>query len=152
MTELPDAPTLATLISNVTETMCGISFSPDGTVDAADRHAWRVAALPIPGSRPIRVVISSDEASCKGLGAALLQFPVDQLDPEMIDDSLCELLNMAAGQIKRALQIDQALGLPSIVPGSKGLALFQAARKNGTFLRSRGPLYLLIWVTEDSVS
>jgi CheY-specific phosphatase CheX len=149
MTELPDAELLAALVSNVTETMCGISFSPEGTPLDEGAHAWRVASLPISGDRPLRVVLSSDQKSCEGLGSALLHYPAAELDPEMIDDSLCELLNMAAGQIKRALSIDQALGLPKIVPGAAGQALFQAAKRAGILLRSRGPLDLLIWVTEE---
>jgi hypothetical protein len=149
MTELPDAELLATLVSNVTETMCGISFCPESSPVDEGAHSWRVASLPISGERPLRVILSSDQKGCEGLGSALLHFPADELESDMIDDSLCELLNMAAGQIKRALSIDQALGLPKIVPGVEGQAVFQAARKHGILLRSRGPLDLLIWVTEE---
>lgn len=149
--DLPDPQTLATLVSNVTETMCGISFAAHGKVgNERTPEAWRVAALPIPGARPLRVILSSDQQSSKGLGSALLQFPEDQLDASMIDDSLCELLNMAAGQIKRALQIDQALGLPKIVKGDQAQELFRQAQESGILLRSRGPLDLLIWVTDEN--
>jgi len=150
MTNLPDPQTLATLVSTVTETMCGISFEPAKEVRQIDPTAWRLAILPINGKRNIQVLLSSDQASGVGLGAALLGFPADQLDPSMVDDSLCELLNMAAGQIKSALSIDQALGLPKIITGSEGQGLYAAARANGILLRSRGPLDLLIWVSEDA--
>jgi len=150
MTNLPDPQTLATLVSTVTETMCGISFEPAKEVRQIDPTAWRLAILPINGKRKIQVLLSSDQASGLGLGAALLGFPADQLDPSMVDDSLCELLNMAAGQIKRALRLDDALGLPRIVEGEAGQALFKTARHQGTMLRSRGELDLIIWVTESA--
>jgi CheY-specific phosphatase CheX len=150
MTNMPDPQTLATLVSNVTETMCGISFEPAKEVRHIDPAGWRLAILPINGKRRIQVLLSSDRASSLGLGAALLGFPADQLDSSMIDDSLCELLNMAAGQIKRALSVDDALGLPRIVEGEAGEALFKTARHQGTMLRSRGSLDLIIWVTEST--
>lgn len=152
MTNLPDPQTLATLVSNVTETMCGISFEPAQEVRLVDPADWRLAILPINGKRKIQVLLSSDQASSLGLGAALLGFPADQLDSSMVDDSLCELLNMAAGQIKRALALDDALGLPRIVDGEAGRDLFKNARHHGTMLRSRGALDLIIWVTETNAS
>ena len=149
MTDLPDPQTLATLVSNVTQTMCGISFEPSKEVRQVDPAGWRLAVLPITGKRGIQILLSSDHTSSLGLGAALLGFPADQLDSSMIDDSLCELLNMAAGQIKRALALDDALGLPRIVAGEAGQALFKTASHHGTMLRSRGELDLIIWVTES---
>jgi hypothetical protein len=148
MTNMPDAQTLATLVSNVTETMCGISFEPAYGVDPIETTCWRLAVLPFKGLRPIRILLSSDEDGCTGLGSALLGTPGAKLDPSMIDDSLCELLNMAAGQIKRALAVDEELGLPRIVSGEAGQALFRTARNQGTVLRSRGSFHLLIWVME----
>jgi hypothetical protein len=148
MTNMPDAKTLATLVSNVTETMCGISFEPANAADHVDTACWRLAVLPFKGLRPIRILLSSDQNGCAALGSALLGTPGAKLDPSMIDDSLCELLNMAAGQIKRALAVDQALGLPRIVSGEAGQALFRTARNQGTILRSRGSFELLIWVME----
>jgi Chemotaxis phosphatase CheX len=152
MTNMPDARTLARLISTVTETMCGISFEPAVDIGRPEADCWRLAILPFQGARPIRVLLSSDRTGCLGLGAALLGYSADQLDPSMIDDSLCELLNMAAGQIKRALAVDDALGLPKIISGEAGQALFRTARHKGTALRSRGSLDLLIWVTEAAES
>jgi hypothetical protein len=150
MTSLPDARTLAALVTNVTQTMCGISFEPAIDVRPAEHTFWRLAVLPIKGERPIQILLSSDKEGCAGLGSALLGFPAEDLDPAMIEDSLCELLNMAAGQIKRVLGVDNALGLPRIVTGAAGQALFETARSHGTVLRSRGSLDLLIWVTELS--
>src|SRR4051812_8309047 len=43
MTNMPDPQTLATLVSNVTETMCGISFEPSKEVRHIDPAGWRLA-------------------------------------------------------------------------------------------------------------
>jgi Chemotaxis phosphatase CheX len=148
MSALPDAATLATLVSNVTSTMCGISFHPADAYKPNPALFWRVAILPIDGRRPLRVALSSDEQGCIALGAALLGFAPDELDAGMIDDSLCELLNMAAGQIKAALSLDQALGLPRIVAANDLSPSAEAAVRGGVLLRSRGTADLLIWITE----
>jgi hypothetical protein len=36
----------------------------------------------------------------------------------MMDDSLCELVNMTAGLLKSAMSLNQALGLPRIFAGA----------------------------------
>jgi hypothetical protein len=145
---LPDAGTLAQLVSNVTQTMCGISFSAAAGESPSTELCWRVATLPIRGERPLRVVLSSSRRGCAALGAALFSCPPDTLDDGMIEDSLRELLNMAAGQIKGVLALDQALGLPEIVAGNE-----ESARvlKLGVVLRSQDDLGLLIGISEDGV-
>jgi hypothetical protein len=144
--DLPDADTLATLVSNVTKTMCGISFAPAEVDDHTHELCWRVATLPINGARPLRVALSSDQKGCAALGSALFSMPPESLDQAMIDDSLCELLNMAAGQIKGALALDQALGLPKIISAADLPA--NQALLEGVVLRSRGSFGLLIWISE----
>jgi hypothetical protein len=52
---------------------------------------------------------------------------------------------MAAGHIKRALSLDQPLGLPRVVLGADVLARPGAALAKSAALRS-GPVELLIWV------
>jgi hypothetical protein len=145
---IPDAGTLAQLVSNVTQTMCGISFSAAAGEAPSSELCWRVATLPITGDRPMRVVLSSSRRGCTALGAALFSCEPDTLDDSMIEDSLRELLNMAAGQIKGALALDQALGLPEIVAGSADSA---RALHKGVVLRSQDDLGLLIWISEDGV-
>ncbi len=146
---LPDALTLARLVSNVTQTMCGISFEPAAGQPPDPALCWKIAWLPLTGRRPIKIALSSDQAGCAALGAALFSCPEAELDVSMIDDSLRELLNMAAGQIKGALAEDQALGLPQIMaePDLSQAAL--TALHEGVVLRSRGAVSLLIWITES---
>lgn len=148
MTNLPDPHTLARLVSNVTQVMCGLSF---GAVDGRQTPpvvCWRMAVLEVTGKRPWRVALFSDRPGCLALGTALLQRPAERLEDGMLEDSLCELLNMAAGQIKMALSPDEYLGIPKITshddlsPGS------QAAYRRGILLRSQDSVNLMMWISE----
>jgi len=114
---------LARSVSRVTTTMLGKTFRV--AVSVTPVEFWRTVALPIPGSRPITVALSSDRRGCAALAAAMLGMDEDELGVEMIDDFMRELLNMTAGQIKLELAIDQALGLPRVHDGD---ALFAAPR------------------------
>lgn len=105
---------LAKLVSRVTETMTGISFtvSPSREIDAALlAHA---AVLTI-GDDVLTVGLASDAKGSSQLGAVLFSCLPTQVDASMRDDSLSELVNMTAGQIKGALLLDLALGLPKVV-------------------------------------
>jgi hypothetical protein len=92
--------------------MLGLTFR--AVVPATRVDLWRTAVLPIPGARPITVALSSDRRGCAALTAAMLGLHQDELGIEMIDDFMRELLNMAAGQIKMELRLNQALGLPRV--------------------------------------
>jgi hypothetical protein len=107
---------LARLVSRVTETMTGISFSASSarTIDAA--LLSHTALLTI-GEGILTVGLGSDENGCSKLGSALFCCAAASVDASMRDDSLRELVNMTAGQIKRALVLDWALGLPKVFAG-----------------------------------
>jgi hypothetical protein len=115
----PDPKALATLVSNVTQTMMGMSFAAKDFSDASEKRrfdaSWRTAMLPIPGQRPVTIALSSDQKSSAALCAAMFSVGENAIDESMMDDALSELVNMTAGQIKGALGLDQALGLPKIV-------------------------------------
>lgn len=66
----------------------------------------------------MQVVVTGDEPSCKKLGARLFSLTPSEVDVGMMEDTLRELANITAGQVKRAMSIDAALGLPRIVLGS----------------------------------
>lgn len=149
---LPDAQTLASLVSNVTQTMCGITFEP-AVSDLPDPSlCWKIALLPITGARPLQIALSSDQSGCAALGAALFSCAPEDLDGTMIDDSLRELLNMAAGQIKSALSLDQTLGLPQVVAEPELSQASARALHEGVVLRSRGDVSLLIWISEGDAA
>jgi hypothetical protein len=115
MTPLPKADRLAALVSSVTETMLGLSFVPAAEAPAHPNLTWRTAIMLVDGARPISVGLSSDEAGCAKLAAAMFGCATDSVDVGMINDALCELVNMTAGLLKREMALDQALSIPSII-------------------------------------
>ena len=120
--------------------MLGFTMVP---VDRPAEHLlWRTAALSIPGRWPLSVALSSDAGGCAALGAALFACPPDQLDPSMIDDSLCELVNMTAGQIRLLMALDQALGLPRVGAGGGPVGVNEAGWTQ--VVLSSGPVELLL--------
>jgi hypothetical protein len=147
MMNLPDPSTLATLVSNVTQTMCGITFGV-ATPGQPAVACWRMAVLEITGGSPWQVALFSDEPGCVALGAALFQVAPESLDSSMVEDSLCELLNMAAGQLKGLLAEDSALGLPKIKSRSELTTRSQTAMREGVLLRSQDSVNLMILISE----
>ncbi len=147
MTPFPSPEVLASLVSNVTSTMLGISFTPENGKAPEPTHHFRTALLPIPGKRPITVGISSDKASCHALAAAMFSVKLNEADQSMVDDAMRELLNMTAGLVKTTLALDQALGLPKIFGDDKPPDPVGPPESQLVLLRSR-ELALVLWVTE----
>jgi chemotaxis phosphatase CheX-like protein len=116
MNELPSPDRLAKAVSQVTSTMLG--FSVTATTRPDGHLFWRTAVLSIAGPKPWSVALSSNEAGCQLLGAGMFACTPATVEPSMIDDSLCELVNMTAGQIRALLALDQALGLPRVGAGA----------------------------------
>nr|HEX4315836.1 chemotaxis protein CheX [Kofleriaceae bacterium] len=125
----------------MTTTMLGKRFSPTNTRPPS---LWRTAVLPIPGARPVMVALSSDRPGCAALAAAMLMADENTIGDPEIDDFLRELLNMAAGQIKRELALDQALGLPRVVDGG---VMFDTHPWSHHVLDS-GPIHLVVSLSD----
>lgn len=153
MNPLPDPQTLAKLVSNVTTTMLGIAFHPaaDGDAQAPRDREWKTALLPIPGRRPITIGLASDTASGNRLSAAMFRCEPKDVDATMFEDSLRELANMTAGLVKNVLALDQALGLPKILPGSAMPERAPPPACQSVLLKADS-LGLLLWVTEGAQS
>jgi len=116
MTELPPPDKLARAVSQVTSTMLGFTVA---ATNRPDGHLlWRTAVLSIAGKKPWSVALSSNQRGCEALGAAMFACTPETVEPSMIDDSLCELVNMTAGQMRSLLLLDQALGLPRVGAGA----------------------------------
>lgn len=124
-----DEKKLVSLVSDVTSAICGIRFIP---CDVVKGDAWIAACLPIKGGTPITVALSSDESCSRAMAAGMLQMDPLALDRLLIEDTLREILNMVAGQVKNALNLDQALGLPTIVaPAELNHRLAAGSRRIG---------------------
>ena len=141
---LPPPDKLAALVSSVTETMCGLSFLPAGAPQPLGEQ-WRTAALAIEGKKPIVVALSADSASCSAIGAAMFGCPADTIDAGMMEDVLRELVNMTAGQVKRMLAMDAALGLPKIMTETDLMKAVDPPQVCNTPL-SAGGVKLVLWI------
>ncbi|MGC3998689.1 MAG: chemotaxis protein CheX [Anaeromyxobacter sp.] len=141
---------MAAVVSGVTQTMLGLTFVPDKEGKPWNDYVWRAAVLPIPGARPLTVGLSSDRPGCHALGAAMFQVPVDEVSDEMLSDSLCELVNMTAGMLKTQLKLEQALGLPKVVPEGQPPVPGPPPDTNSVVLRAEH-LGLVLWVFEGLV-
>lgn len=148
---LPDALTLARLVSAVTERVSGTKFVPADDSARGQSICGRMVLLPIQGARDISVVLSCDGTGARALGAAFLSCSVDKLTKEMIDDAIAEFLNMVAGQIQSELEINQPLGLPrptTLAELSQGGGV---AFDDSILLTSQGLGDLKVWVFERTL-
>ncbi len=138
---------MAELVTGVTRTMLGLSFIPDNSGSPWSSLVWRTAVLPIPGDRPLMVGLSSDERGCATLSAAMFSCTPDTVDVAMMNDALCELVNMTAGLLKSQMALNQALGLPKIVHGSEAPYMAPSQGRHAVVLRSK-EAGLVLWVIE----
>jgi len=119
MAKLLAAHELARLVSNVTETMFGFTVEPCGeetTLAPANSSPTEVAKqLSLEGANDYSFALSTDIAGGNSLGSVMFAIEPSEVDDETRIDSLSELVNITAGQIKNALGVDAALGLPAEV-------------------------------------
>ncbi len=150
MPTLPPPEKMAAVVSGVTQTMLGLTFQADPGGKPWSELVWRAAVLPIPGARPLTVGLSSDEPGCTALSAAMFQVPHREVSDEMLSDSLCELVNMTAGLLKTQLKLEQALGLPRVVPAGEPPVPPPPPDAAQVVLRA-DQLGLVLWVFEGIV-
>jgi CheY-specific phosphatase CheX len=145
MIQLPPPEEMARIVSSVTHTMFGISFEAVRSSDAGKSLTSRTVMLPISGKVPLTVGLSSDEPGSIKLGSAMFSVPLKEVDASMMNDSLCELVNMTAGLIRTVLHLDQALGLPKVVASDDPRVLAAQAETNLTVLRAKD-VGLMLWI------
>lgn len=151
MTPLPPPAQMAAVVSGVTQTMLGLTFVPDTRGTPWRELVWRAAVLPIPGAKPIMVGLSSDQTGCTHLGAKMFSVAEAEVSDDMLSDALCELVNMTAGLLKSHLKLDQALGLPKIVPPGQPPVPPAPADASSMVLRAREEVGLVLWVYQGIV-
>ncbi len=148
---LPGPEILAALVSNVTETICGTRFVPaSDDLSRGQSICGRMVMLPIPGDRDISLILSCDATGSQALAAALHNRPAEQLTRAMIDDAISEFLNMVAGQIQRALDIDQQLGLPRPTSLAEMAQMGGVGFDDSILLTSQGLGDLKLWIFEKT--
>jgi hypothetical protein len=141
---------MATVVSGVTETMLGLSFKATHDGQPWNDLVWRAAILPIPGARPLTVGLSSDQPGCTMLSSKMFQMEPAEVTDDMLSDALCELVNMTAGLLKSNLKLEQALGLPRIVPAGQAPVPTPPPATNSVVLRA-DRVGLVLWVFEGIV-
>ena len=123
MSDLPSPENLASMVTNVTETMWGLSFGishQPADLPWEEEPCWRTATLPINGPRHLNVAVASDKPGGTALCSAMFMCEVGEVAPGMIDEGLSELANIVAGQVKNAMGLDDTLGLPSLAAKPAG--------------------------------
>ena len=146
MKPLPPSERLSVLVSNVTQTMLGISFAPTSAHQACPDLCWRTAVMLVDGARPLTVGLSSNQEGCLALTAAMFSCPASAVDPSMINDALRELVNMTAGLLKSEMALDQALTVPQVVTDPTVLAKL-AEMHPGLVLKAK-EIGLALWAHE----
>jgi hypothetical protein len=141
---------MAAVVSGVTETMLGLTFKAESQGQPWKELVWRAAVLPIPGARPITVGLSSDQPGCVALGSRMFQVSAAEVTDDMLSDALCELVNMTAGLLKSNLKLEQALGLPRVVPAGQPPVPPPPPNANSVVLRAE-KVGLVLWVFEGIV-
>ena len=146
MKPMPKAERLAALVSSVTETMLGLSFAPAAQTPAHPSLNWRTAIMLVDGARPVSVGLSSDEAGCRKLSAAMFGCKPQEVDVPMMNDALSELVNMTAGLLKREMAIDQALSVPHIIDDKD--ALEEIARQHPALVLLAREVGMALWACD----
>jgi len=142
----PSPEDLAKLVSQVTQTMFGMAFSlaPVAQGPASDQADWHTVVLPIPGAHPVTVAIAADRQAAAVIGGHMFSVGPDVIDDSMIDDAVAELANIVAGQVKAAMSLDQALGLPEVLRKEQKQRLALGPWREATL--TSGSARTLVWV------
>ncbi len=117
MVDMPDDDGLVGVFNNITSTMLMMDSDVDYGVSDEGKGArlYCTAVLGMPGPTPITVAVSSDEEGASSLACALFALEHHELEESMLADTMAELSNMFAGQLKGSLNLNQSLGLPKVL-------------------------------------
>jgi len=148
MSKLPDPETLAALVTNVTQTMCGTSFVPGDPLARGESLYLQMVMIQLTGDPDITIVLSYDVQGSRALGAAFYGLGDAKLTQQMIDDAIAELLNMVAGQICTALQSNHVMGLPKRTRLTDIVRAGVSITNDAALLRSEGAIDLGLWILE----
>ena len=117
MVAIPDNDTLIGVFHNITSTMLSFDSQSCTAIQTAEQKKellYCTGVLAMPGPTPITVAVSSDLQGCTQLASALFAVEPTDVEIDMIGDTMAELSNMFAGQLKGFLNLSQNLGLPKV--------------------------------------
>lgn len=115
MSELPSPETLANVVDETSQAMYGlpIAFAGECEKGLPGAHENATVIVPLIGAPLYIITARADESGGPALASAMFSCDVQDTNPEMVEDSLRELCNIIAGQVKSLIAQEHEIGLPS---------------------------------------
>lgn len=152
MSMIPPASRIASMVSEVTQMMFGLSFTltdrPWGDPPFSEPADSHVVLLGMPGSHPVQVLVACEPESGLALSSSLFGVEPDGVDPDMVTDGLGELANIIAGQVKIEMKLEQPLGLPE--PVCEGSAYSKYKWSGATLSNEDANVKVWVAITETN--
>jgi Chemotaxis phosphatase CheX len=143
---IPGPDKLAAVVSGVTQTMFGMKFDLAASRAVSpfkEEPKWSTVLLPILGPKAVTVAVAADYHGRRTLGGQMFSCSAEDVDESMANDSLSELANIVAGQVKSLMGLDQTLGLPIVVTDSDQ-RLDECSWRTATL--ENGSTRVVVWV------
>ena len=116
MNELPTPETLANVVDETTQAMFGVPVTYAGDcgngLPTADSEKPTII-VPLIGNPLYIVTAHADRSGGPSLASTMFSCTPDEANEEMVEDSLRELCNIVAGQVKSLVAPEHEIGLPS---------------------------------------
>jgi hypothetical protein len=124
MGQLPTPEVLAKLASQATQMLFSVPVAyagdcPPGLPEAADGHT---VIVPLIGDPLYILTATASHTGGAALAGVMFECSADEASEEMIEDSLRELTNILAGQVKSLMAQEHQIGLPSRLDDAGTLA------------------------------
>lgn len=124
MSEVLDSDTLAAIASEAAAAMFSIDLEPLSETDSRSisHRGRRAVLLRLMGAPEIMLALVADSEAGAMLASSIFEVAPEDADGAMVDDSLRELANIFAGQVKSMVAPEHHIGLPRVQSDSASLA------------------------------
>lgn len=117
MSDLPTPETLANVVDETAQAMYGVPVSyagdcENGLPTTSDPKEPTVI-VPLIGNPLYIITAHADQHGGPSLASTMFSCEPGDANPEMVEDSLRELCNIVAGQVKSLVAPEHEIGLPS---------------------------------------
>jgi hypothetical protein len=115
MSELPSPETLANVVDETSQAMYGMAITFAGECERGlpGAHHNATVIVPLIGAPLYIITARADDNGGSALASAMFSCETADTNAEMVEDSLRELCNIVAGQVKSLIAQDHEIGLPS---------------------------------------
>jgi hypothetical protein len=125
MSDLPTPETLANVVDETSQAMFGVPVMYAGDCDnglpTSTSPTEPTVIVPLIGNPLYIITAHADQHGGPSLASAMFSCELNDTSPEMVEDSLRELCNIVAGQVKSLMAPDHEIGLPSRLTDSTTL-------------------------------